>query len=152
MSFFISKKMNTLNTQNQLGKTVLFISELPDNILDTELEDFFSDYKDNILMIQIERNKNYDFFNTRKPKATIIFKDYDKANEARNQLNMKRLKGKALNIMWHEKDNSIRYNNTANIFVNGIPLMLNLEKFLNYLINMVKLFLLKFVKMKMEIY
>ena len=53
--------MNTLNTQNQLGKTVLFISELPDNILDTELEDFFSDYKDNILMIQIERNKNYDF-------------------------------------------------------------------------------------------
>ena len=113
--------MNTLNTQNQLGKTVLFISELPDNILDTELEDFFSDYKDNILMIQIERNKNYDFFNTRKPKATIIFKDYDKANEARNQLNMKRLKGKALNIMWHEKDNSIRYNNTANIFVKGIP-------------------------------
>ena len=53
--------MNTLNTQNQLGKTVLFISELPDNILDTELEDFFSDYKDNSLMIQIERNKNYDF-------------------------------------------------------------------------------------------
>ncbi len=61
--------MNTLNTQNQLGKTVLFISELPDNILDTELEDFFSDYKDNILMIQIERNKNYDFFNSRKPKS-----------------------------------------------------------------------------------
>ena len=46
--------MNTLNTQNQLGKTVLFISELPDNILDTELEDFFFYYKDNILMIQIE--------------------------------------------------------------------------------------------------
>ena len=114
--------MNTLNTQNQLGKTVLFISELPDNILDTELEDFFSEYKDNILMIQIERNsKNYDFFNTRKPKATIIFKDHDKANDARNNLNMKRLKGKALNIMWHEKDNSIRYNNTSNIFVKGIP-------------------------------
>ena len=121
MSFFISKKINTLNTQIQLGKTLLFISELPDNIFDTELEDFFSDYKNNILMIQIERNKNYDFFNTRKPKTTIIFKDYDKANEARNQLNMKRLKGKALNIMWHEKDNSIRYNNTSNIFDKTIP-------------------------------
>ena len=114
--------MNTLTNQKELGKTVLFISELPDNILDTELEDFFSDYKDNILMIQIERNsKSYDFFNTKKPKATIIFKDHEKANEARNSLNMKRLKGKALNIMWHEKDNSIRYNNTANIFVKGIP-------------------------------
>ena len=94
--------MNTLTNQKELGKTVLFISELPDNILDTELEDFFSDYKDNILMIQIERNsKSYDFFNTKKPKATIIFKDHEKANEARNSLNMKRLKGKSLNIMWH---------------------------------------------------
>ena len=60
--------MNTISNQKELGKTVLFISELPDNILDTELEDFFSDYKDNILMIQIERNsKSYDFFNTKKP-------------------------------------------------------------------------------------
>ncbi len=33
---------------------------------------------------------------------------------------MKRLKGKALNIMWHERDNSIRYNNEANLFVKGI--------------------------------
>lgn len=33
---------------------------------------------------------------------------------------MKRLKGKTLNIMWHEKDNAIRYNNKANIFVKGI--------------------------------
>ena len=114
--------MNEIPPQNQLGKTVLFISELPDNILDTELEDFFSDFRDNILMIQIDRNsKIYDPFNVRKPKATIIFKDHDKADEARNTLNMKRLKGKALNIMWHEKDNSIRYNNTANIFVKGIP-------------------------------
>ena len=150
--------MNEIPPQNQLGKTVLFISELPDNILDTELEDFFSDFRDNILMIQIDRNaKIYDPFNVRKPKATIIFKDHDKADEARNTLNMKRLKGKALNIMWHEKDNSIRYNNTANIFVQIYLLKesrqkLNLEKFLNYLINMGKLFLLKFVKMKMEIY
>ena len=114
--------MNPITNQNQLGKSILFISELPDNILDTELEEFFSDFKDNILMIQIDRNaKIYDPFNARKPKATIIFKDHDKANEARNSLNMKRLKGKALNIMWHEKDNSIRYNNTANIFIKGIP-------------------------------
>ena len=114
--------MNPINNISQLGKSVLFISELPDNILDTELEEFFSEFKDNILMIQIDRNsKIYDPFNVRKPKATIIFKDHEKANLARNTLNMKRLKGKALNIMWHEKDNSIRYNNTANIFIKGIP-------------------------------
>ena len=105
----------------QLVKTILFISELPDNILDSELGEFFSKYKDHIFMIQIDRNqKMYDIFNTRKPRATIIFKNHEKAEEARNELNMRRLKGKALNIMWHERDNTIRYNNKANIFVKGI--------------------------------
>ena len=98
------------STENQ--KTILFISELPDNILDSELYDFFSGYKPDIYTIQIDRNqKMYDLFNTRKPKATIYFRNHSKAKEAREQLNMKRVKGKALNIMWHERDNSIRYNN-----------------------------------------
>ena len=107
------------STENQ--KTILFISELPDNILDTELYDFFSAYKPDIYTIQIDRNqKMYDLFNTRKPKATIYFRNHSKAKEAREQLNMKRVKGKALNIMRHERDNSIRYNNEANLFVKGI--------------------------------
>jgi RNA recognition motif-containing protein len=94
--------------------------------MNSELQDFFAEYKDYILMMQIEYNqKPYDIFNARKPKATIIFKTHEKAEEARNQLNMRRLKGKALNIMWHERDNSIRYNNKANIFVKGISLNAN---------------------------
>jgi polyadenylate-binding protein len=115
-----------MNTTDSQGKHVLFISELPDNIMDSELHDFFKDYKSDILMIQVDRNqKMYDIFNTRKPKATIIFRTHEKAEEARNNLNMRRMKGKALNIMWHEKDNSIRYNNKANIFVKGISLNAN---------------------------
>ena len=110
-----------MNSNENQGKNVLFISELPDKIIDSELQDFFADYKNDIHMMQIDRNqKMYDLFNTRKPKATIIFKTHEKAEEARNKLNMRRLKGKALNIMWHERDNSIRYNNKANIFVKGI--------------------------------
>ena len=96
-----------MNATDSQGKHVLFISELPDNIMDSELHDFFKDYKNDILMIQVDRNqKMYDLFNT-------------------NNLNMRRMKGKALNIMWHEKDNSIRYNNKANIFVKGISLNAN---------------------------
>ena len=115
-----------MNATDSQGKHVLFISELPDNIMDSELHDFFKDYKNDILMIQVDRNqKMYDLFNTRKPKATIIFRTHEKAEEARNNLNMRRMKGKALNIMWHEKDNSIRYNNKANIFVKGISLNAN---------------------------
>ncbi len=115
-----------MNTTDNQGKHVLFISELPDNIMDSELHDFFKDYKNDILMIQVDHNqKMYDIFNTRKPKATIIFRTHEKAEEARNNLNMRRMKGKALNIMWHEKDNSVRYNNKANIFVKGISLNAN---------------------------
>ena len=112
-----------MNSNESQGKHVLFISELPDNIIDSELQDFFADYKNDIHMMQIDLNqKMYDIFNSRKPKATIIFKSHEKAKEARDALNMKRLKGKALNIMWHERDNSIRYNNKANIFVKGISI------------------------------
>ena len=110
-----------MNSNESQGKHILFISELPDKILEADLQGFFGEYKDDIHMMQIDRNqKMYDLFNTRKPKATIIFKSHEKAEEARNKLNMKRLKGKALNIMWHERDNSVRYNNKANIFVKGI--------------------------------
>ena len=102
-------------------KTILFISELPDNIIDPELKTFFSDYEQDIYMLQVDHNqKLHDRFNTRKPRAIIYFKDPTKAKEAREKLNMRRLKGKALNIMWLEKDNSIRYNNEANLFVKGI--------------------------------
>ena len=115
-----------MNSNESQGKHVLFISELPDKILESDLQDFFGEYKDDIHMMQIDRNqKMYDLFNTRKPKATIIFKTHEKAEEARNKLNMRRLKGKALNIMWHERDNSVRYNNKANIFVKGISLNAN---------------------------
>ena len=81
-------------------KYILFISELPENTKQSELENFFADYKSDIHMMQIDSNqKIYDYFNSRKPKATIIFKSHEKAAEARDKLNMKKLKGKALNII-----------------------------------------------------
>ena len=110
--------MNSSDSQN---KVILFISELPENTKQSELEMVFHEYKNDIHMMQIDSNqKLYDIFNSRKPKATIIFKTHEKAAEAKSKLNMKRLKGKALNIMWHERDNSVRYNNKANLFVKGI--------------------------------
>ena len=69
-----------MNTNEIKGKHVLFISELPDKIMNSELQDFFAEYKDYILMMQIEYNqKPNDIFNARKPKATIIFKTHEKA-------------------------------------------------------------------------
>lgn len=108
-------------SSKETQKSILFISELPDNIIDPELKLFFSEYEQDIYMLQVDHNqKMYDRLHLRKPRAIIYFKDPIKAKEAREKLNMRRLKGKALNIMWLEKDNSIRYNNEANLFVKGI--------------------------------
>ena len=64
-------------------KYILFISELPENTKQSELENFFGDYKSDIHMMQIDSNqKIYDIFNSRKPKATIIFKNHEKAADA----------------------------------------------------------------------
>ena len=41
----------------------------------------------------------YNIFNSCKPKVTIYFRSHKKAKEARDQLNMRKLKGKAFIIM-----------------------------------------------------
>ncbi len=116
---------NTVNSNIQShmetqGKTILFVSDLPDNVNETDLENFFQEYKSSIYLIQINRvNKQVD---TRVTcNGTVIFKDYQKADAARKALNLRKLKGKTIRIMWHERDNSLRYNNQGNIFIKNIP-------------------------------
>ena len=111
--------MTSIDNQD---RNIIFISQLPDRTSEEDLETFFYKYKSHIYMIKVDSNlKNYDVFNSRKAKATIVFKTHEKAEEARNELNMTRFKGKIMNLMWLERDNTIRYNNKANLFVKGIP-------------------------------
>jgi len=109
-------------------KTVLFVSDLPENISDTELQIFFTDFKDSILLIQINNNSRP---NESKPtsNATVIFKDPKKADEARNALNLRKLKGRTIRIMWHERDTSQRYSNDSNLFIKNIPLSVKPREF-----------------------
>lgn len=115
------------------GKTVLFVSELPENISESDLQTFFSEYKDAIFMTQINNKfgnaRGLDAFNPRSLNATIIFKDHKKADEARKSLNMRRLRGKTIRIMWHERDNTLRYGSQGNLFVKNLPLDVNARQF-----------------------
>lgn len=110
---------------NQFGtteRTVLWVSELPDTVSEKEIEIFFSDYKENILVIQIHRSgRHIDQFAPKSINATVIFRDHSLADEARKSLNLRKLRGKTVRIMWHEKDNRERYNNMGNLFVKYIP-------------------------------
>ena len=67
--------------------------------------------------------------------ATIIFKDNLKADEARKALNLRKLKGKTVRIMWHERDNSVRYSNQGNIFIKNIPMEVKPRDFFEFFIQ-----------------
>ena len=111
-------------------RTVLWVSELPENITEMELEIFFQEYKESILMIQINRStKIFDPYTPRNSSATIIFKNHSHADEARKALNLRKLRGKTIRIMWHDKDNITRYNIQGNLFIKNIPLSMKSREF-----------------------
>jgi polyadenylate-binding protein len=118
------------NQSSANERTVLWVSELPENITEMELETFFQEFKDSILIIQINRsNKLIDPYTQRNLTATVIFKDNKRANEARKGLNLRKIRGKTIRIMWHEKDNKTRYNIQGNIFVKNIPYLMKPREF-----------------------
>ena len=107
-------------TEQQKEKTVLYFSDLPINIVQNDLEMFLEPYKEKLALINLEQNpRNIELH---KPlNARVIFKDYDSANKCRLEMNLKKIKGHSVRIMWDEKDSSIRYNTKSNLYFKGIP-------------------------------
>jgi len=121
---FTQDSQNLVNrgaNQEPTPKTVLFVSDLPENISENELQIFFNEFKDGIALIQINNNARPNETKATS-NATVIFKDAKKADDARNGLNLRKLKGKTIRIMWHERDTSQRYSNDSNLFIKNIPL------------------------------
>ena len=98
--------------QTQLSvpeKNVLYVSDLPQNITETDLVMFFDDYKDKILVVNISTNSKFNDY-TKPNSSKIIFKDPVAANEARKALNMKKIKGRTIRVMWDERDDRLNIN------------------------------------------
>jgi RNA recognition motif-containing protein len=127
----INQQVIVPQKQGDNGRTVLFVSELPENITEQDLNSFFSQFSDSIFMSQINSKfaRGADPFHPRSSNATVIFKDHDKADEARRTLNMRRLRGRTVRIMWHERDNNIRYNTQGNLFIKNIPYDVSARQF-----------------------
>ena len=127
---FHNDKNNNLNNQlkqttmpfhdYRYEKNILYISDLPYNTNETDIKLFFKRYGDTVSFIAL--NQKYHHENdTKSINAKVIFKDYATANQARIEMNLRKLKGHAIRLMWEERDNSIRYNSKTNLFVKGIP-------------------------------
>ena len=104
-----------------VSKNILFVSNLIENITEGDLEIFFQAFKENIFVINLNRNQRHSDFQ-RGHSAHIIFKDQASAEEALFQLNLRKLRGKTIRITPFEKENSVRYsNNNGNLFIKNIP-------------------------------
>ena len=103
---------------NAQEKTILYLSELPLQVNIKDIEIFLSKYKDKIAYINID-NRNVE--KKKSLAVKVVFRDSESANNCRIEMNLKKLKGKSIRIMWDERDSSIRYNTKNNIFVKGIP-------------------------------
>ena len=113
---FIQNKMpNYIHEKN-----ILFISDLPYNTTETDIKYFFKRYGENVSHVIINQ-KFQNEKDTRPINGKIIFKDYKTANQARIEMNLRKFKGHSIRLMWEERDNSIRYNSTTNLYIKGVP-------------------------------
>ena len=116
-------------------KNILYISDLPYNTNETDIKLFFKRYGDNVSLITIRDPKYHKENDIRPISAKVIFKDYATANKARIEMNLRKLKGHAIRLMWEERDNSVRYNSTTNLFIKGIPFNVQPREVYEYFIK-----------------
>ena len=101
-------------------RNILYISNLPYNTNETDIKLFFKKYGDGVTLMSINP-KHFNESETAPISAKVIFKDPITANKARIEMNLRKLKGHAIRLMWEERDNSMRYNSTTNLFIKGVP-------------------------------
>jgi RNA recognition motif-containing protein len=110
---------NNFQIPNQPGRNVLYLSDLPTNVTESDIGMFLKDYKDNILVISILPARNTEF--GKGFSAKVIFNDPQIANEARISTNLRKIKGKTIRVMWDELSSNLRNQSQSNIFVKNIP-------------------------------
>ena len=130
----IQNQNNNQNINSNVTKSVLVVSDLPENATKEDVEIFFENFKQYIVYVEIRGSKVLDFSN-KSISATIIFNDNNVANKARLDLNLKKLKGKSIRITWHEKDNSIRYSNQFNLYIKNVPSQVTPREYFEYFIK-----------------
>lgn len=117
-----SQKQNAQESLSNLNMHILFLSDLPNTITEEDIRAFFKDYADKIKLISINPSKfNPMNKKLKSPTASIIFSDSKSSELAKTNLNLRKIKGKSVRIMFHTKDRNIIENPNTNIYIKNIP-------------------------------
>jgi len=117
-----SQQQKVQALSSNINMHILFLSDLPNSVIEDDIKVFFKDYADKIKLISINPSyTNQINKKAKSPTATIIFSDSKSSESAKNKLNLRKIKGKSVRIMWHTKDKNIIENPNTNIFIKNIP-------------------------------
>ena len=122
---------------------MLYITDLPYGISDQEIREFLSKFNTKIRFINIEQNLRFKG----APQAIkVLFADYESANNCRIEMNLRKLRGKSIRIMWDERDTSMRYNTNSNLFIKGIPKNITPREVYEYFLKFGNIFSCKIIE------
>ena len=108
--------------QQQESNISLFVSDFNDTVTLDNLWTFFNCFRDKIIQIIINKsNKLLDIYQQRSKNATVYFVDPISATDAIKSLNLKKLNGRTVRVMWHDNNHSNRYNAQGNLFIKNVP-------------------------------
>ena len=83
-------------------KNIFYIIDLPPNTIETDLQLFLQKYKESIIRITIISHSN-PIYQNKNLHAQVVFKDSENANNSRIEMNLRKLKGHVIRLMWDEK-------------------------------------------------
>ena len=104
-----------------LEKTMLYLTYLPYGINIIDIQGFLSNYKESIVKIMPPEMYQRNVFRGKALAIKVLFKDNESADKCRKEMNLRKLWGKSVRIMWEEMDTSLRYNTKSNLYIKGIP-------------------------------
>ena len=102
-------------------KTMLYLTDLPYRISVFDIQDFLSKYKDSIVKVLPPEMNQRTIIRGKALAFKVLFKDNESADKCRKEMNLQKLWGKSVRIMWEESNTALRYNTKNNIFIRGIP-------------------------------
>ena len=132
-------KDNTQFTQNLFNSdpgVLVFISDFNDSVTLENLWNFFNDFRSKIVQINMNKSKKpLDIYQLNSFNATVQFKDLPSASDAIRRLNLRKLNGRTVRVMWHDNNHSSRYNSLGNLFIKNVPEYVSPRDFYEYFLQ-----------------
>lgn len=101
------------------NKNILYFGDLALEVNKEDIQEFLKDYSESILNIA-QDSVHKSIISHKTPPVKVVFKDHESANKCRLEMNLRKLKGHAVRIMWDDRNSNLRHNPALSLFIKNI--------------------------------